>query len=168
MLDLETYGTGANSALLAVGAVKFDPTTNEVGDSFYCVVDKQSCLDLGLEIDAATEEWWSKQSPEAKTVLGEVGEPLREVLLKFGAFCGEHAAMWGNGSDFDNAILASAYRKTKIEQPWKYFNNRCYRTMKSMFPTIKMKRVGVHHNAVDDARSQAIHLMAILEHMRTS
>jgi inhibitor of KinA sporulation pathway (predicted exonuclease) len=31
---------------------------------------------------------------------------------------------------------------------------------------VKIKRSGTHHNAIDDAASQAHHLMEILEHLR--
>jgi inhibitor of KinA sporulation pathway (predicted exonuclease) len=38
--------------------------------------------------------------------------------------------------------------------------------MKNMYPAIKLARTGTHHNAVDDAASQAYHLMNILEKLR--
>jgi len=52
-----------------------------------------------------------------------------------------------------------------MERPWYFWNDRCYRTMKSLYPQIPMERDGVHHNALDDAISQARHLMAILKCM---
>jgi inhibitor of KinA sporulation pathway (predicted exonuclease) len=33
-------------------------------------------------------------------------------------------------------------------------------------PSIKLERVGTHHNALDDAKSQALHLMKILEALK--
>ena len=33
--------------------------------------------------------------------------------------------------------------------------------MKSQAPHVKMPRTGTHHNAIDDAKSQALHLMEI-------
>jgi exodeoxyribonuclease VIII len=47
-------------------------------------------------------------------------------------------------------------------QPWRHWNDRCYRTVKSLYPDVKLERVGTHHNAVDDAESQARHLIAML------
>lgn len=70
--------------------------------------------------------------------------------------------IWGNGADFDNVILASVYKRIGMEQPWLYRNNRCYRTLKALHPEIPIERVGTHHNAVDDAESQARHLLAIM------
>jgi len=34
--------------------------------------------------------------------------------------------------------------------------------MKNMFSGVNMKREGIHHNALDDAKSQALHLIEIV------
>lgn len=59
-------------------------------------------------------------------------------------------------------MLASAYRRDGSKTPWRYTNDRCYRTIKSLYPHIPMERTGTHHNAADDAASQAAHLIAIM------
>ena len=69
--------------------------------------------------------------------------------------------MWGNGAAFDNAILSTAYALCEIEPPWIYWNDRCYRTVKSLNRSIPFIRLGTHHNALSDAESQATHLMQI-------
>jgi exodeoxyribonuclease VIII len=46
--------------------------------------------------------------------------------------------------------------------PWQFWNSRCYRTVKSLYPDNKLKRSGTYHNAVDDAESQARHLIELL------
>ncbi len=76
--------------------------------------------------------------------------------------------IWGNGADFDNVILTSAYKRNDLELPWRYTNNRCYRTLKSLYPEIKLERSGTHHNALDDAISQANHLMSIFSHINNT
>ncbi len=68
--------------------------------------------------------------------------------------------MWGNGADFDNAILAHCYSRLGRPAPWKFWNSRCYRTLKSFSP-VRGKRIGVHHHALDDAKTQAADAMAI-------
>ena len=58
--------------------------------------------------------------------------------------------------------LGDAYDRAMRHRPWKFWNDRCYRTIKSMHPEVPMPRTGTHHNALDDAKTQALHLMAIL------
>jgi DNA polymerase III epsilon subunit-like protein len=46
---------------------------------------------------------------------------------------------------------------------WWMHPDRCYRTMVRVMPDTKLARVGVHHSAVDDAATQALHLQRILK-----
>lgn len=166
MLDLETLGTGANSAIIAIGAVKFDPEKMLITDNFYRVVDRESCFRIGMTYDQDTLDWWAKQSPEAKTVLTQPGVSINEAIHDFASWIHPKTQVWGNGSDFDNVMVAETFRKHGKKLPWQFWNNRCYRTMKNMFPSVPLVRRGVHHHAVDDAETQAIHLMQILSVMR--
>ncbi len=160
MLDLETMGNGVNAAIIAIGAVRFD--AGAITDEFYAVVDLASAVDAGLEIDASTVLWWMKQSDNSRQQFERNGVPLKEALKQFAEWVGKGAEVWGNGAAFDNAILSNAYRKCGMKQPWEFWNDRCYRTVKNMHPGVKMERIGVHHRAVDDAKSQAAHLMRII------
>ncbi len=160
MLDLETMGSGSNSAITAIGAVRFGDT---VTDKFYQVVSLQSSVDAGLSMDVSTVLWWMQQSDEARSIYYQhTAVPLKEMLMNFIAWIGEDARVWGCGAAFDNAILSNAYRKTGIRQPWNFWNDMCYRTIKNLNPEVALVRVGTHHNAVDDAESQARHLLKIL------
>lgn len=165
MIDLETMGNGPNAAIVAIGAVEFDPTTRSLGRLFYQVADLETSVRGGGEIDASTVMWWLRQSDEARNGICGEGQPLQQVLVAFGTWLAglaEDVKVWGNGAAFDNVILAQAYRRADLTAPWPHWNDRCYRTMKAMRPDVKMERVGVHHNALSDAASQALHLMAIL------
>jgi len=163
MLDLETMGNGANSAIIAIGAVAFDNTG--IHGKFYQQVNLQSCVKAGMEMDTSTVLWWLKQSDAARKAFDENEKalPIGKVLQMFGSFCTDFnlCKMWGNGAAFDNVILSNAYRKCGIIQPWKFWNDACYRTIKNMFPVEEFNRIGVHHNAVDDAETQASHLIEI-------
>lgn len=163
MLDLETLGTSTNSVIIAIGAVKFDRTG--IKEQFYQAVDPASCVDVGLQIDANTVMWWMKQDTSARRAFRDKGVPLDVALSQFATWVDDDA-VWGNGSDFDNVLLSNAYKAVGMEQPWKYYNNRCYRTMKNQFHEVQLVRKGVHHNAVDDAVSQAEHLINILNFIR--
>lgn len=165
MLDLETLGTDGNSVIIALGAVEFDPSTGELGREFYENIDAQSCVDHGLMMDVSTVMWWMQQSDDARSVFKKGGIPLHVALFQFGKWLPHDAVVWGNGASFDNVILSNAYRKTLNEQPWKFWNDRCYRTLKSLRPTVPITRTGTYHNALDDAKSQAIHAIQILRTM---
>lgn len=188
MVDLETLGTRPGCVILSIGAVVFDEEDKMLGRKFYVEINQNSCTELGLYVDPSTMEWWKKQDLEARRVLyatsGTLGRSLPDALEMFGnwleaAFSPNWSSMagepsydpsklkdveiWGNGSDFDNAILAAAYRATNLPQPWQFYNSRCYRTLKNLFPQHKMaKRIGTHHNALDDAESQARHAIVLL------
>jgi len=158
MVDLETLGNGPQSVIIAIGAVKFDESG--LGEEFYEVVDAQSCVDAGLKMDVSTIMWWMQQSDEARAAFKRESISLWEALDKFSDFVGADDKVWGNGASFDNTILGSAYRAVEEEQPWKFWNDRCYRTVKAMYPDKPIPRSGVHHNALDDAKSQALHLIS--------
>lgn len=165
MLDLETLGTSPGSAILAIGAVWFDQ--GGIVDGFYRRIDLQSCISAGLVMDAQTVLWWLGQSDEARSEIIKPGNSIEDALKLFQAWvfgCGkfEEIEMWGNGASFDNVLLSVAFEKCKIARPWKYSNDRCYRTLKNLFPDIEIVRDGTHHNALDDARSQALHMTRLL------
>jgi len=165
MVDIETMGQGSNAAIVAIGAVVFD--TSGTGDEFYARISLEDAAKYG-DIEASTVLWWMAQNEAAR---GEITKrdgvlQLSEVLYKFSLFIHRHqgssgANIWGNGSDFDNVIIENAYKKVGRVAPWNFWNNRCYRTMKSTFRDVKLERNGVHHKAIDDARYQAMHLIEI-------
>lgn len=174
MLDLETLGQGPDSVILSIGAVAFEPDTGLVQEtcSFYANVNPQSCVDLGMKIDASTVLWWMQQSDEARAAVQlNAGAPsINRALMDFAAWFKVHndgAPIWGNGSDFDNVILANAYRAASMTQPWKFWNNRCFRTLKNLHPGIKIARSNeTKHNALHDAIHQAYHAVAIFRHRK--
>lgn len=171
MVDLETLDNGPTSAILSIGAVAF----NEIGpgDEFYTVVKVKSCTDVGLTLNADTVMWWMQQSDAARAAFNNnEAMHLREALRRFEQFITSatgdprKAKVWGNGATFDNVILANAYRASGLDRPWKYSNDRCYRTLKNLYPWVKGPASGaVKHNALEDARWQARHASSILAAM---
>lgn len=163
MLDLETLGNAPGCVIVAIGAVRFNK--KEITDQFYTRVDPDSCVKAGLKLDTDTVLWWLKQKDEARLEITKPGDPLLHALDKFSHFAqwgNEDIELWGNGAAFDNAILAAAYRALGRPAPWKFSNDRCYRTMKNLLPQVTIARgSGTQHNALDDARAQAEHLIRI-------
>jgi exodeoxyribonuclease VIII len=167
MLDLETMGNGPNAAIIAIGAVEFDIRAQKIGERFYSVVDLATAVEAGGVMDVSTVLWWMQQSDQARAAFARGGDRVAEALKQFTIWMANRALrddvrVWGNGAAFDNVILASAYRRNGTPQPWRFWNNRCYRTLKAQYPAVKMSRAGAHHNAVDDAESQARHLLAMM------
>ena len=161
MLDLETWGTTPGCAIASIGAVIFDD--QEITSTFYQRVELSSCVDAGLAVDAETLRWWFEQSNEVRQEAFAAGMPLSRALLKLNEFIlgRKHVepVVWGNGAGFDNVILEACYKACGLPTPWKFYNNRCYRTVKNLLPSIKLERQGTHHNALHDAISQAEHLI---------
>jgi hypothetical protein len=104
---------------------------------------------------------------QGDTARAEVYNSKCTIVLALKAFSGwlenvgKNDEVWGNGADFDNLILANAYAKCCIEQPWSYRKNRCYRTLKNMYPEVQLEQVGTAHHALCDAETQALHLIQI-------
>ena len=112
--------------------------------------------------------WWMQQGDAARSAFSRGGEKITIALQQFAGWMenrakGDDVRVWGNGAAFDNVILASAYRRSGTPTPWRFWNDRYYRTIKAQYPAVKMTRKGTHHNAVDDAESQARHLLDILK-----
>lgn len=172
MLDLETLGTGPNAAVIAIGACFFDIQTRHIGATFYCTLKLEDVVRGGGEMDARTVLWWLAQSDDARRAIyaeqeGSARTPTH-ALTEFSHFITDNSTepprMWGNGSNFDNVILASMYQRHGMELPWEFWNDRCYRTVKAMHPDgqINLERNDTKHHALEDALHQTRTLIALL------
>jgi hypothetical protein len=113
-------------------------------------------------MDAGTVMWWMRQSDEARKAIYEPKLPagkLRDVLLEFTDWYTHTAmggAVWGNGATFDNVILRNAFTAVGLDTPWRYIDDRCFRTLRSLYPNAEIPKIkGVAHHALDDAIWQA-------------
>lgn len=164
MLDLETMGNESFSCIVSIGAVEFDINTGKTGKEFYTNVDLQSCIDLGLIMNASTVLWWLNQNEQARKDLTErTSLPIVEALKEFANFCNEDYQIWGNSARFDCGILQNAYNKAGISIPWDFRKERCVRTLVSFAPEIKksISFKGIKHNAIDDCKYQIEYCSAI-------
>ena len=163
MIDIETLGTRPGDIILSIGAVKFDE--KGLGEEFYLTINPESSKAIGLRAQKSTLEWWDKQAPEAKAAAFKGEFAIEVALLKFAMWMPpkEVSRVWGNGANFDNALVAAAYRTNKMDLPWDYWNDRCYRTIAAIFMKTKIERVGTGHHALDDAKTQALRLLKMQE-----
>lgn len=169
MIDLETLGTLPGSGIISIGAVAFnllEPEDQWI--KFSCSpISRASCKIVGLTEDPDTLRWWDTVDPLAQEVFKKSSlgckKMIWEALTEFSLFLPWDVNIWGNGADFDNPLLTVAYYKCGKALPWKYKNNRCYRTLKNLFPEIEAPAgTGIKHTALDDALYQTRHLVKIL------
>lgn len=169
MVDLETLDTNATSVIISVGAVVFD--TEKILRRGYWVLDIDEQVKAGRTVSGSTISWWSQQSDKARKVF--VPTSLPWSIANFGTefkgfFQGEKLAFWGNGSDFDTAIMIDFWNRHGLEKipGWKYSNNMCFRTFNKMTGCKGMvQRAGVHHHALDDAEFQADCVLAAIKNI---
>lgn len=163
MIDLETMGLRPTSAILSIGAVRFDESHSY--ETFHQPILLASCYDAGLTFDQSTVDWWAKQSVEARqSWQNDAAVPLTEALTRFVRWLESlngPIAPWGNGADFDLVLLKSAFEAIGADVPWKFWDHHCFRTVKNLFKVGPMPRTGTYHNALDDALTQAAHFHRI-------
>lgn len=164
MLDLETWGTRPGCSIRSIGAVIFDPWQSGLEAEFYANVDWESCASAGLTVDPGTAEWWESQSPEARAHLQDTRLTLDYALTLVSAFWRANRAtfIWGHGASFDPPILEACFRAVGAPVPWKFWDIRDTRTLFDL-AGVSLKdfpRAGTHHNALDDAKHQALAVQA--------
>jgi len=177
MIDLETMSNKPDAPIVAIGAVFFNPSTGELGESFYRAVNLKSSVEHGGVIDPGTVMWWMNQSDEARSAIFNadyVG--INTALSELNTFIRDQSdpgklKVWGNGASFDNVILRASYARAYIPCPWNYWNDRDVRTIVAIgaaagiCPRREIPFDGDQHNALDDARHQAKYVSAIWQHL---
>lgn len=171
MVDLETLGTRPGCVILSIGAISFKPWLwgspglkwQESITRLEVHVSVESCLDVGLEIDPRTQEWWERQSSEARAhAFGNSDKeiPIRDACLAVrdfflglgnenGVFPGR---VWCHGLNFDLPILAEAMHRVGVPLPWHYRSGRDTRTL---LEEAGMDHRGRHHMPIADCIAQA-------------
>lgn len=156
MIDIEALGTAPGCAILSIGAAMFGP--DGIGETFYSPVLLSSCTKVGLLIDADTVAWWMQKSDAARAEAFRAdAAPLPGVLNSFSAWFLQHRAKypWCHGATFDVPVLAAAYKACGMLPPWDFHDVRDTRTLYDLAGVKPDRSQGTHHNALDDAISQA-------------
>jgi DNA polymerase III epsilon subunit-like protein len=166
MVDLETLGTQPFSPILSIGACAFSMDDEPIVDVFYQPIDVESCLELGMRPSGDTIKWWMQQEEGARA--SAFHDPEQVTLpLALDAFTdwinSRPLIVCGNSTRFDCGLLEAAYKVCRKEVPWQWWKEGCYRAIKNLPAArgIKLERFGTHHNALDDAISQAVHMRKI-------
>lgn len=167
MLDFETLGTNPNAVVLSLGAVIFD--AKEIKKSHYWTFNIEEQIKGGRSVSPDTVMWWIGRGDKAKEVFKqckELGISLEHFVGEFAQFLSQEVDLkvWGNAATFDVTIIEDILELMGQPLPWKYFNQRCYRTAKLYFDH-KIAFEGTQHNALDDAKFQAKNL---IEHWKAN
>lgn len=162
MVDIETLANCSNPVICSIGAVKFDINTGEKFETFYKIIDIQSCIDLGMRVMGSTIMWWLQQNEETRRELCSSNrEPLEKALISFYTFCDKESFIWAESPRFDLGFLTDAYDNIKVNIPWDFRKERDVRTIVGESPEIKEKYLnkGIIHNALDDCLKQIDYLV---------
>lgn len=159
-LDIESMGRGHGGAIVAIGAVCFNPLTGDLGEEFYAAITLDSCLREGLHVTGDTIDFWMGQSDEARQALyPDDRMPIREALTALARWFPKNPkGVWGNGIGFDNVMVNAAFEILRLRCPWHYRDDRDMRTILDVAPAstwLEAPEGETKHNALDDARHQA-------------
>jgi 3' exoribonuclease, RNase T-like len=172
MLDLETLGDSPGCVVLSIGAAAFNDAA--ILSTFEARIDARSCQRAGLTINADCVMWWLRQDQAARDALLQAPVvPLHDALTQFADWLsslGGCVHLWSQGPSFDAAVLGVAYRAAGLPVPWKYWNERCVRTILDLtgIHTRDFHQPGdVPHAALSDALVQARAVQEALRRVRS-
>jgi hypothetical protein len=160
MIDLETLGVDPDTAIMTLGAVKFDPYTNaEPHSELYMRLDVEEQTETyNRTINDDTLAWWASQS---QAIQDEAfGDHDRVTVDEFtnalNRWCVGLDQIWCQGPTFDFVILTDFYRMAGKPCPWNYWQIRDSRTLFALMPVDPRKSIQEElHNALADSYYQA-------------
>lgn len=173
-IDIETMGTGPRAAIVGIAAVFFDLRTETIGDKYQASVHLGTAVRDGGTMDPGTVMFWLRQNDQVRKAVAYGARDIAEVLAEFRAWVvhrcpPEQLRPWANSPAFDLAILGSALDRANIARPWRFWNERDFRTVKAMHPAVeydtKDKGEGAHDPTVD-CLFQIEHLFKIKRHLQ--
>lgn len=154
MVDIETLGTKPGSAIASIGAVVFDPFSEEITRPFSLCINPATCDQAGLKIDPRTVLWWFKQSEEARdeTFFSPNVVSLEVALSALVDYLSidENVRIWSHGAPFDPVLLEAAFNAVGRKAPWKFWNIRDTRTI---FELAGIKSLHEYRSALDTTHS---------------
>ena len=180
VLDLETMGTRQDAAIIEIGMVIFNHMSEEGGtpnliDQWSSAVNLESAMKHGGTTNAGTIEWWldTDRTEARDNWMSSPKMALHVALNGVAVRIRDYSAIeplpliWGNGVNFDNAILKSAYERLEVKVPWSYKQDADFRTLKLLYKDVVPEPafVGTPHVALDDARHEAVWLSMILRYI---
>lgn len=166
MIDIETLGTRPDAATVQIAARFFNQDgTKGPHISLRIEPDERASFSL------STISWWCTHDGAA-TARPIVFNPRavrmteKSACLLINEFIEKESdpqtvRIWGNGANFDPVIIESMYHRNNIAVPWKFWNIRCLRTLRALFPQIARSKPTTAHDALSDADAQIDSVIAV-------
>jgi hypothetical protein len=170
MIDIETLDTTPSSVVLSVGAVKFDPYTNNSPHAktlWRPGVDEQ--LVQGRTTSESTLEWWSKQEAHIReSTFTEDGRiQLNQFFKELNKYLVGVDKIWCQGPQFDMVILEDLFKQSNHHQNWAFWQVCDCRTIFNMMPADPRKAIQQDlHSAEEDSYWQAVCVQQTFNHFR--
>jgi hypothetical protein len=160
--DLETLSLRENAHILAIGAYIF--TGPDKGETFVANLGFKE--QKGTHIDPQTVKFWMmEEQREASKWFFETPTMERlDALAAFKRFCSKFDIdeFWCH-ANMDSKIINYHFEKCAIPK-FPYWASRDVRTLKASIKNPpQIKRLGVYHNCLDDAKNQAHLVDSILK-----
>ena len=163
MVDLETMATSPRAVILTLGAVQFDPFSDEIYDKLYMRISVEDQEALGREINPETLDWWATQDPEImlEAFSDEDRISLSDAMDRFHKFAWTCDKVWSHGAVFDIILIEDVLRQMNRRPPWQFWNCRDTRTLFDLGHDPEMPQAA-KHNALEDAIRQAIGVQNVM------
>ena len=159
MIDLETLGTTPNSVVLTIGAVKFDPFTNdEPIERLHLKLNTEEQFNKGRIKDDDTLAWWLSQDKEVRdAAFTEYRVSINDGLNALMEWSKDVSKIWCQGPSFDFPMLYSLHRDFNMDYPFnKFWLQRDSRTITSLVNDNLKEKINYNaHDAVEDCVKQA-------------
>jgi hypothetical protein len=173
MLSIGTWGTSSRAVVVEMGAVVFDPLGKLLDDVpvttdiFYSLVSPESCLKLGMEVEANTILWWMAQDEESRHRFTRAQElqswkPIHQALDSLSVWMAlkEIKYVWAHRAGFDPTLITEYYRRLGKPLPFNFRDIRDTRTLYSLYNLTEeewkvVMRRSMKHHPVYDAWAQA-------------
>lgn len=166
VLDTETLGIVAHSAIIEIGAVVCMGGEEQY---FECSIKPSSYVGTQFHIDSETVAWHNGRDPEFLAKMEAEGVSFQEAAQRFHGWLmdignGKELHVWSQGKDFDFPKLDYLFAAAGCgKPPYTYSRIHCTRDILWLNPGARLKGANpAAHTALADATWAAAQLVAIV------
>lgn len=167
--DLETLGNSVEAPIIQIGAVEFDDDGKPISQFLETINIEHIPMD-NFTYDMRNIKWWFSQGQEAikSVILAENSKTMKKVFSMFRDYTdsvyksNDSISIWSHAT-FDPPILDRNFRKIGVRNPFRYKDHKDIRTLHLLKGSVDVKRIGTHHNALDDCMTQALYISKMLK-----